>query len=165
MSRSVKLIVLCGLPASGKSTTRTELERILTSRKEKYTVVCPDDIRKELTGDTSDQTRNADVFELAYKRLRQNLRAGKSVVFDATNVDKKNRRKLIKVGKSSKSGIIALWQDTNKSVCIQRNNNRERVVPEFVIQNMCRKFQKPDIKEGFDSVIRVTPSTILKNVL
>lgn len=161
-----KLYMMIGLPASGKSTTRDELEKVLTKRKEKFTVVCPDDIRGELCdGDVSDQSKNKEVFALAFKRLTQNLRGGTSVIFDATNVDKKSRRNVIKIGKSAKAGVIGVWQDTKKELCVKRNKARDRVVPEWVIQKMHDRFRKPDLKEGFDSIIRVDAKTNIRNVV
>jgi predicted kinase len=45
MLQQPKLMILCGLPASGKSTHADRL------RKEGWSIVCPDDLRKVLHGE------------------------------------------------------------------------------------------------------------------
>lgn len=60
-------------------------------------IVCPDDVRKELTGNISDQTRNAEVFEIVRKRIIDFLNAGKDVYFSATNINASSREFLGKI--------------------------------------------------------------------
>jgi predicted kinase len=164
--KPVKMFVLVGLPASGKSTIRDVLAKHMDQSKIGFRIVCPDDIRGEIcNGDMTDQSRNREVFEIAHKRLGQYLKGGTSVIFDATNVDRKSRRQLIKVADKSKAGKIAVWMDTKLRVCKERNRKRERVVPEFVYDKMNRKYTEPTIDEGFDSIIRVGKKTILTNVI
>lgn len=83
-----KLILPVGISGSGKSTW------IRANTDTNTIVVCPDDIRRELTGSISDQSKNAEVFPLAFKRTADALNAGKSVIFDATNVTSKSRQAL-----------------------------------------------------------------------
>lgn len=60
-------------------------------------IVCPDDVQKELTGNISDQTRNAEVFEIVRKRIIDFLNAGKDVYFSATNINASSREFLGKI--------------------------------------------------------------------
>jgi predicted kinase len=164
--KPVKMFVLVGLPASGKSTVRDVLAKHLSKLGLAYTIVSPDDIRGELcNGDVTDQSRNKQVFELAHDRLNKNLKGGRSVIFDATCVDLKTRRQLIRIADRSKAGKVAVWMDTSLRVCKQRNSKRDRVVPDFVFDKMKRKYKEPTIDEGFDSIIRVGKKTVLTNVI
>jgi len=165
MKKTNRLYVLVGLPASGKSTACEMIMDEMTTRKVKCEVVCPDDIRKELTGSVEDQTQNAKVFSVAHTRTKNLLKAGKSVIFDATSVNKKDRRALIKMADSAKAGKIAVWMDTGMVESKKRNNNRDRVVPDFVYERMNRKFQQPTTMEGFDSVIRVGMKTDITKII
>jgi predicted kinase len=81
------LVLPIGISGSGKSTWINTL----TNR----TVISPDEIRKELTGNISDQSRNKEVFAIAKKRAIEALKNGKLVVFDATNLNTKLRNDLI----------------------------------------------------------------------
>ena len=74
-----KFIMLAGLPGSGKSTYAEELVR-----KEGFVVHSSDKIREEL-GDVNDQSKNEQVFTILHKRIKEDLRSGKNVIYDATN--------------------------------------------------------------------------------
>jgi predicted kinase len=76
------LIIPVGISGSGKSFVGELLEKDFN-----FSVVCPDDIRKELTGNISDQSKNNEVFQLAHERIIKLLSEGKkNVYFSATNV-------------------------------------------------------------------------------
>ncbi len=75
------------MPGSGKTTV---LKRFADENE--YTYICPDDIRQELTGSASDQSKNREVWVEAYKRTEEELLKGKSVVFDATFTNPEQRK-------------------------------------------------------------------------
>ena len=83
------LTILVGIPGSGKSTW------IADNKKDDDVVVSPDDIRRELSGNVSDQTQNDKVWFLAKDRTSKALKAGKNVILDATNVSSKSRKRFI----------------------------------------------------------------------
>ena len=64
MPRNV-LIVMCGLPASGKSTYANWL-----AESGVFCAVCPDSIRGELYGDENIQGDGKQVFTIAYARIK-----------------------------------------------------------------------------------------------
>lgn len=84
-----KFIIPIGISGSGKSTW------IKTLENQGYEVISPDEIRRELTGSISDQSRNKDVFPIAFQRTIDNLNAGKNVIFDATNVGSYHRKQML----------------------------------------------------------------------
>lgn len=84
-----KFIIPIGISGSGKSTWIKSLEG------KGYIVISPDEIRKELTGSISNQSRNKDVFSIAFQRAINALNAGKGVIFDATNVTSYNRKQML----------------------------------------------------------------------
>ena len=140
-----KLIMLCGLPGSGKSMYAEKL------KGEGYIIHSSDKIREEL-GDVNDQSRNIDVFTILYRRIKSDLNNGKSVCFDATNLKRKRRiaflRELKKITCEKECILVA----TPFEECLKQNNNRERKVPDEVIWRMFKSFQMPCIQEGFDKV-------------
>jgi predicted kinase len=87
-----KLILLIGIPGSGKSSWLEE-QGLYTNPA--FAILCPDQVRKELVGDISDQSRNVEVWETVKKRTISYLEQGISVVLDATNVSTTNRRNFI----------------------------------------------------------------------
>lgn len=88
-SKKPKLILPVGISGSGKSTW------IKSQQDSNTIVISPDEIRKELTGNISDQSKNAQVFEIADKRVADALNAGKNVIFDATNIKSRDRKSLM----------------------------------------------------------------------
>jgi tRNA nucleotidyltransferase (CCA-adding enzyme) len=86
----VGLIMTIGIPGSGKSTWINSI-----NEKEKIVVVSTDDIRRELTGDVSDQSRNKEVWAIAAERTKKFMKEGYTVILDATNVITKDRIKFI----------------------------------------------------------------------
>lgn len=96
-----KLIVTVGISGSGKST----LCKMFID--EGYTHICPDDIRKELTGDISDQSQNGRVWKEAYARLEAALYRGEDVIFDSIGTTKKTRNELRKVAEQYGAECVA----------------------------------------------------------
>ena len=78
--------ILVGIPGSGKSTY------LRTLKNNNLRVVCPDEIRKTLTGNISDQSRNGEIWKLAEEEINSLLSEGFYVVLDATNVNTALRR-------------------------------------------------------------------------
>lgn len=146
MSKNV-LIVLGGLPASGKS---TYAEMLVESGI--FQRVCPDLIRKELYGDENIQGDGAKVFKIAYHDIREYGCLSENVVFDATNINADRRKELVKSMRGYFDIIIFKWFDVATAVCLERNRQRERQVPEEVIWRMARTATVPTTEEGFDYV-------------
>ena len=146
MSKNV-LIVTCGLPASGKSTYSQWL-----AENGVFFRVCPDLIRKELYGDENIQGDGKEVFSIAYHRIKELGSVGGNVVFDATNIDRNRRMKLVKEMRPHFDIIICKWFSTPYDICVERNAERERQVPKEVILKMAWNFQPPTLDEGFDYV-------------
>lgn len=148
-----KLIILCGLPGSGKSSYAQAFKEFDDAIYEGNTVIHSSDaIREELFGDPSFQGDNAKVFELMHKRVKADLQAGKTVVYDATNVTRKARRGAINLAHPTNDTIEChiVWADPNE--CIRRDSKRDRTVGKEVIDKMLRRWQSPWVDEGFDEV-------------
>ena len=146
MSKNV-LIVMCGLPASGKSTYSEWLAESGIFQR-----VCPDLIRKAFYGDENIQGDGKRVFETAYYDIKEYGSRGENVVFDATNIDRKTRKDLVKKMRPYFDIIICKWFSTPLLTCKLRNAKRERQVPEEVLDSMYERFRVPMLDEGFDIV-------------
>jgi predicted kinase len=88
-TRPPAVILPIGISGSGKSTWIKSLP------EGEYTIVSPDEIRKELTGSISDQSRNPEVFQQVDKRINEAVTNGEQVILDATNLNTKLRRQFI----------------------------------------------------------------------
>jgi len=153
-----KIIISVGIPGSGKSTF---LEKI----KDQFLIfgyICPDQIREELTGNVSDQSKNKEVWELAYSRLEKLLMDNNNitVLFDATQADKKQRIDCIQKCKNFGADYIeGIYFNVSLEIAKQRNSERERRVPEFVLERMLKLLEEnpPKIEDGFNSLILINP--------
>lgn len=140
-------IMLIGLSASGKSSIAKQL------RNKGYIIHSSDKIREEILGDYTDQTQNNKVFTEMYRRTKNSLLNGQSVVYDATNLTIKDRKSILSVVRDIKCKKIALLVVKNFEQCILDNKDREYPVPEYVIKKQMYKFQIPFKEEGFDEVL------------
>ena len=148
-----KLIVLCGLPGSGKSFYAEQFKAVDDAICAGATVIHSSDaIREELFGDPSFQGDNAKVFELMHKRTREDLIAGKTVIYDATNITRKARKSAIACAHPTHDTVEChiVWAEPEE--CIRRDSLRDRSVGPAVIDKMIRRWQSPWLDEGFDRV-------------
>lgn len=141
-------LMMCGLPASGKSTMATSF----FDPHHPLVVHSSDTLREELYGDASVQGDNKALFEELHKRVRKDLGAGKTVIYDATNLTVNVRKKILDKIADVDCGKYAIVLDTPLDVCLMRNRNRDRVVPEDVLYRMASIFSFPLESEGFDAV-------------
>jgi predicted kinase/mRNA-degrading endonuclease toxin of MazEF toxin-antitoxin module len=128
----VEVIIGIGIPGSGKTTILKEI-----GSTKKYEYVCPDEIRKEMTGDEADQTKNTEVWRETFKRIEENILENKSLILDATNIDNLNRKKLLGfLSKFNNLKIKGILIRTDLDIAKKRNKKRDRIVPEFVLEKM-----------------------------
>ncbi len=145
-----KVIVGIGIPGSGKTTFLKEF-----SANNGYSYICPDDIREELTGNVSDQSKNAEVWQEAYKRTERELSQGNSVVFDATFANLGQRKDFLSFARlKGAEKIQGVCIEVGLEIAKERNQLRERKVPEAVLERMHRSLTEfpPEISDGFDSI-------------
>jgi predicted kinase len=150
--------ILIGLPGSGKST----LARRLAERYAPASIISSDEIRRHLYGDEAIQGEAARVFRFARSNLRAAVRAGRNVIYDATNINPTFRRWTIReLRENGARWIVGYWLDVPLSVCQQRNRERERVVPEAVLHRMLGELRRcpPSFHDGFDELV-ITGATV-----
>lgn len=152
MSKQPKLFMLIGLPGSGKSIfARNRVKFYDDCNKTRLEIVSSDDIREELYGTRSCQKDSARVFEIAHERIINSLEQGWDVIFDATNITRKNRASLLKkIPAYTEKFAQICWAPI--STCIERDLKREFSVKANVIWRMAYKFQMPFYDEGFDHI-------------
>jgi len=161
-SPSTHLIILIGLPGSGKSTVAGKLLHACSQRR----LVATDRIRSHLFGDEAIQGAWLRVWHEVRQQFRQTVQqieAGtvQEAIFDATNVVRKQRREAIALARESGfTYITGLWLNTPLWVCLERNEKRDRKVEPPVILNMYRSLisAPPSLQEGLDKLIEVRGS-------
>jgi predicted kinase len=111
-----------------------------------------DRIRQQLTGDPTDQTHNDEVFALMHTLVRTYLQAGVDVVYDATNIRRKDRI----AAASLAAGGPVVYHVFDRPLDVKLAQRRENF-PEAVIikHDQTFKSQLKDILSG-DSLPNVT---------
>lgn len=158
MERLSKFIMLVGLPASGKSTLSETLKEEFEA-----VILSSDQIREELSNDINNQTINTDVFEVMNSRANELLINGTNVIYDATNLNRKRRKHLVHHVIKANEKVVYLLNTTIDTIR-RRNEQRDRKVPNEVIDKMYKTLQIPVENEGWDEVIFINhPSKSLQN--
>lgn len=142
------LVLPIGISGSGKS-------YIYNRDYKNYVQVSPDLIREELTGSISDQSKNKEVFKLAFERVDEYLNKGQDVFFDATNVNKTQRKNFTDryIGSDVNVIYVVLPADVDLSWKRIRKDIREKKnrsdVPYFALVKQKEQYDK-SIELGFD---------------
>ncbi len=151
------LYVLCGPPATGKSTFTKTLPS-------SFHIVSPDNFvydEKGIYNWTPDRARNA--WSSAYAELRSLMESRTNVVFDSTMCHAKARRKFLqeisRYPNFDEYQLVAVSLPVLPiDVLLKRNSERspDRRVPENTIRNMLDSYSKdgPTEEEGWDKIIK-----------
>jgi predicted kinase len=141
-----ELIMLVGLPASGKSTWA----KAYVEANPEYILHSSDKLRREMYGDNFDDSDNNKVFEELHRRILEDLKTH-SVIYDATNLVKKRRVHFLKqVSKQVYKTCVVFLKTYEK--CLEDNLKREIPVPDEVITRMRKTFSPPMCHEGFNEI-------------
>lgn len=146
------LYVMVGVPASGKTTKAKEVDG---------TRVSFDDIREYLYGDASCRGVQSEIQAEFKRRMTQLIVEGKSVVLDYQGLTPESRGTFISQYGRYFERLVAVYLNTPLEVCLERNRQRSRHVPEFVIRRNHNMLCVPDESEGFHEVIEVRPNNVV----
>ena len=155
-----KLVVLAGVPGSGKSYFSKTIKKIKSSH---VYVVSSDQLRKEIGG-TQSNLENEDLMWKMFIGLAKTYSNDKDgvVILDATHISTDLRVNRNKVLKPLFDELILVVWDIDKQVVCNQNLQREYPIPPEALEMFFSKFQKPNEvdKKFFDKIIYITSSDI-----
>ena len=138
------LIMMVGIPGSGKSTIAKQSLKINPN----WEYVSRDEVRYEYVSDQNHYfDHEKEVFKEFCLRVEKFLRAGKTVIADATFLNQRSREWFImNLGVEPQETHVVVV-NTPFEVCMKRNAAREGIirVPDSSMYAMKHKFQIPNI--------------------
>ncbi len=143
----MELIILIGIPGSGKSYYARTLDK---------PVISLDGIRQELYGDERILGNGRETDRAMRERLTALAEEGKDVVLDATHVSATRRGRMIRLGRRlGYDRVVGVWFKTSMRICLERNRARPNALPNFVLFKMQKDLNRhpPSKDEGWDELI------------
>lgn len=142
----LKLIVLCGLQCSGKSTKSKELAKQYNAE-----VLSSDKFREEYKN-----AKNDTIFRLLYEKMNDLLGRGINVIVDATNITIKSRKQIFQNLKVDCMKVCHIM-NTPYEVCIERLHERNKTdyphkFDTDIIKRYYYSFEIPFYEEGWDEI-------------
>lgn len=163
------LIVMCGMPGSGKTTTSTELKRAFNDQFGiKCTYINRDTIATNMGYDRLELQveQSRKVLSEAYSRLDHwalDEDTNPVCIWDNTDINYFKRKDLLdkmdphrnEDPVNDKFIICAIHMNRSISFCKDNNRNRKHTIPDLAMQRMYRNQQQPVYDEGFDIIFHV----------
>ena len=138
------VVLAIGLPGSGKSSW---------FKRHDITPLSSDLLRALLFDDPTEQRFQDLIFSNLRSMLKARLIARRPTNYvDATNLTPHERQSWIKLARDYHYEPQAVFFDVPVEVCLERNQRRERVVPEDVMRRMAAKLRSPTFEEGFTKI-------------
>lgn len=154
------LIMMCGVPGSGKSTVATTLHYFLGGAP----CISMDDIREELFGSRKCQKYGNVVYQHSINDTAQAFLKHDVVIYDATNRTRQSRKILVEdIRKYIDCTVYCIYMDTPLEIALERNieRNESMRVPPEAIHRMYDSLQPPTEEEKyFETIFEVSPETL-----
>lgn len=150
--------LLIGPPSSGKTTLAQTLQNHLPHSQ----IISTDAIRHQLYGDPSIQGQWSQIFAQIQDQCQQAIATGKTIIYDATNAKRPWRYSFLRP-------LLTTYPDhtwigwhltTPLHTCLTWNQQRDRQVPETIIQDLHQHLQtiSPTPAEGIAILQPIDPS-------
>lgn len=131
--------VMSGLPGAGKDTW-------IRRNRPDVPVVGLDALRTEMRVRPTDDQR--PVAAAAYERAREHLRAGRSFVWNATNVSRSLREQCVDLAAAYRARVEIVSLEAPPAVLRARLNRRGSPVPASAVERLVRRWDYPDPTEA-----------------
>jgi predicted kinase len=151
-----RVIMLMGIPASGKSTLAKQIAEVAGYD---YLRLNADSIRQEIYG--SETVYGQDEIDILHARFEAALTAGQRVVVDNMHLDDTARLPIIERAKLYGCKLEIVFLDVSFADCLERNNKRSRQIPDWWMCGLADALFSagfPQPEEGRLTIIRQSES-------
>jgi tRNA uridine 5-carbamoylmethylation protein Kti12 len=130
-----KLLIMTGMPASGKTTIACQLAEFVDD----VVIVSSDDIRNK---------SSRKVWEKMEGIVQEELERDMVVVADATNYERRRRDRFAGVAELVGCPFWIAYIRASIEVLLKRNGGRPDPIPQGAIYHFSRSYQEPSPEEG-----------------
>jgi tRNA uridine 5-carbamoylmethylation protein Kti12 len=136
------LIILIGLPSSGKSTFASKIKLIIEANYPKFRVkiIDPDKIREKIMPSTFDYRKEHIVRKKNLRKVKSGLKKGFIVISDDLNYFSSMRHDLKDIADKLEKDYFLVHIATPIAQCVKWNDERGNPIPNQVIYNIKEKF-------------------------
>ena len=159
-----RLIVLSGVPGSGKSYFSNALKK---EKGGSVYVISSDQLRLELLGNQQDLSQETRIWERFYTLANEySKKKDAVVVLDATNAKKIYRLDNIKPYKDLYDEIDLVCFKLEKEIVLKQNRERENPIPEDALLRLIDEYVLPDEEErAFYNHIDIIKTHHIKQII
>lgn len=136
-----EVVLMSGFPGAGK-------DRWIAQHAAGWPVVSLDRLRTELAVDPEDD--QGTVVASAREEARAHLRAGRSFVWNATNVSKRIRAQCTRIFADYGARIRIVYVEVSEPTLHAQNRARRAPVPAHVLAGLLEKWEVPDASEAHE---------------
>ena len=152
------LVILCGVPCSGKSTLAKEVANLLENKFKYSTAVVTSDTFRHMI--PTYQYRFEPELEqfvrgATYETIRAALKQGLVVISDDINYYASIRRRLVRMAQQCKADYAIIYVNTPLEVAIDWNKKRGEPIPNSLIEEIYYKLDEPGKEYKWDKPLMV----------
>lgn len=136
-----ELVVMTGLSGVGKSS-------LIEQNYADHVLISLDEIRAEICKSRQDHTQEDKVLQVAKLRMKTLLAKKQKIVYDATNVRRDFRDKVLSLGSQYDALTSVCFVTDSLENIIKRDSDREHSVGGKIIHYQDDRFEYPEIDEG-----------------
>ena len=134
---------MTGIPGSGKTTLAHKLGEQCDAIVHSYDDMLMANTKHSMSG---------NVKRAWIQNMRDDLLQGHNVVCDGMPLTIKDRLELVAAFADIPCEKILCIKTVPLDICLQRNRERQRRLPDFVIEQAAQKLEMPINNEGFDEI-------------
>ena len=138
-----EMVILCGLPGAGK-------DAHIQKHYGDWPMVSLDQLRRKYKIAPGDKKRTGKLVQLAKEKAKDYLRKQIPFVWNATNISRKARQRLVDLFSPYKAKIRIDYIEVPFKLLLLQNKHREWVVPKKVIEQMLYKLEIPSKDEAHE---------------
>ncbi|MEW6208241.1 MAG: AAA family ATPase [Acidobacteriota bacterium] len=136
-----EVVLMSGLPGAGK-------DRWVAENLSDWPVISLDDLRRAMK--ISPTEKQGRVISRARELAREHLRAGRRFVWNATNISRHTRSRLIDLVAAYRARVRIVYIETSPDRLYEQNRRRNDAVPDAIMARLLDQWDVPDLTEAHE---------------